>query len=255
MLKFNYIRDTLNSIIREEVSSSGIGFRLPAPVSTCNANSELWRKLKGTHPWMKTPTELLPEAVSVIVFALPLSIEAIESNVRGDYPSREWLRDYLVANKLLWNSSMKLASLLEEQGYGSLPMKPTHDFDSESLISSWSHRHAGLICGLGTFGLNNLLITPMGCAVRLCSVITEAPLEESPRPEFEYCLARRGIKCDACLRRCPVKALDDWSVGKRRCYERLNMIAEASDIGFADACGKCSTGIPCATSIPLVRNS
>lgn len=257
MLSHSVLRDLVNRILEEEVTASGIPFRLPAPVASCNAGDRIWEELKGLHPWMKVPGELLPGARGAIVFALPMSSEAVLSNAKGEDPSFEWLRDYVAANEILWRVAVKLASILEDYGYRSLPMRPTHDFDGENLRASWSHRHAGFACGLGTFGLNNLLITAMGCAVRLNSVITEASVEEGPRPEFEYCLAKRGRGCDACSRNCPVGALEDWPLGKWKCYEKLMESAKrAVHIGYADACGKCSAGVPCSTGIPLyeIRN-
>ncbi|MGB9630544.1 MAG: epoxyqueuosine reductase [Candidatus Methanodesulfokora sp.] len=252
MLACEQISTLLNSFLRDDVIKSRIAFRLPAPVAACSTDRSEWRELKSTHPWLKLPEEILAGARSVIVFALPLSHEAISSNISGEEPSFEWLREYVVANEIIWNSSSRLASYLRDLGYRSVPLRPTHDFDISSLRASWSHRHAGFVCGLGTFGLNNLLITEKGCAVRLGSVITEAEVEDSPRPSYEYCLARRGRSCNVCMRRCPVQALDDWSEGKRRCYERLISIASRwkDSLGLADACGKCSVGIPCALQVP-----
>ncbi|MGY0287812.1 MAG: epoxyqueuosine reductase [Candidatus Methanodesulfokora washburnensis] len=248
MLRYEQISTLINSFLKEEISKYRIEFRLPAPVSTCSAGRETWWELKSVHPWLKLPKEILTNAQTVIVFALPLSHEAISSNILGDEPSPEWLRDYTAANEIIWSSSSRLSSYLIDLGYKSIPIRPTHDFDSDSLRASWSHRHAGFVCGLGTFGLNNLLITEKGCAVRLGSVITEAEVEESPRPPYEYCLAKRGKLCDACIKRCPIGALDDWSSGRRKCYDRLMSIASRKQL--ADACGKCSVGIPCALQIP-----
>jgi epoxyqueuosine reductase QueG len=251
MLKLEDIGKLINSILESEVLSRGMRFRLPAPVAVGGAEDPLWTEIKLLHPWMKTPQELLSGARSVVVFALPISDEAIRSNISGDEPSFEWLRDYVAANEILWNASCKLADYLKNSGYNSLPLRPTHDFDDVELRSSWSHRHAGYVCGLGTFGLNNLLITERGCAVRICTVITEAPIERSERPRHEYCLAKLGYSCDACLRRCPIGALNDWKSMKGKCYERLLSFSEKWPIlGKADACGKCSVGIPCATQIP-----
>ncbi|WP_338094171.1 hypothetical protein [Methanorbis furvi] len=33
----------------------------------------------------------------------------------------------------------------------------------------WSHRHFAVLAGLGTFGVNNMLITRMGCYGRVSS--------------------------------------------------------------------------------------
>ena len=188
------------------------------------------------------------------MFTIPLSYDAVKSNSEHpEEPSIQWLREYLYTNKLIEEIAQYLSKVLKSMGYTSIGLKPTHDYNPSTLRSSWSHRHAGYICGLGTFGINNLLITSKGCAVRLGTIITEAKVEESERPRIEYCLEKRGIKCRRCIERCPIRALDYWGKGRFKCNERLMSIAlKYKDIlgGYTDACGKCSTGIPCATSIP-----
>ncbi len=50
----------------------------------------------------------------------------------------------------------------------------------------------------------------------------------------------------ACVARCPVGALTEDGLDKRRCYERLLQVADGfRDLGVVDVCGKCATG-PCA---------
>lgn len=246
----------INSWISELGSGFGLRFRLPAPVAFAKVTDVLWTQIKRTHPWVALPQELLPEAKSVIVYAVPLTLEAIRSNVESAEPSVEWLRDYAYANKIINETSKRVAELLEREGYASVSLKATHDFDDETLRASWSHKHAGYVAGLGTFGANRLLITKKGCAVRLGSVVTALELEPTARPKFEYCLEKRGFRCGKCVERCPVGALSDWDRGKFDCWHRLQRIdrenktyAEAFG-GPLSACGKCAVGIPCATRVP-----
>jgi len=248
------VRELINGVFEEEVLKLGIRFRLPAPVASRNTSDILWSKLKSVHPWIKHPCEILATARSVIVFALPLSAEAVESNVGGKEPSIQWLKEYLVGNKIIEKAGTRVAEELRKWGFKSIAIRPTHNFDEKTLTASWSHRHAGYVCGLGTFGLNNMLITVKGCAVRLGSVLTEAIVEETPRPTSEYCLEKRGMTCSLCVRKCPIDALSSWEDnGKFRCHSRLGEIARKY-IGllheYADACGKCCVGLPCSLSIP-----
>ena len=203
---------------------------------------------------MLHPREILPTAESVIVFALPLSTEAIESNVGDTEPSLQWLKEYLIGNEVISKVGNAVVQEMKSRGFKSVAIEATHNFSKESLTASWSHRHAGYVCGLGTFGINNMLITPKGCAVRLGTVITEAVIEESIRPETEYCLERRGIRCRKCLLRCPINALSIWETeGKFKCFNRLMEIAvkfRAILHDSADACGKCCVGLPCTSRIP-----
>ncbi len=248
------VYELINGLLKEEVLRVGIRFRLPAPVASGNTNDTLWSRLKSAHPWIKHPREILLTARSVIVFALPLSTEAVESNVRGKEPSIQWLREYLVGNRVIEKVGNRVAEELRKWKFKSIMIKPTHNFDEKTLTASWSHRHAGYVCGLGTFGLNNMLITPKGCAVRLGTIITEAVIEETPRPTSEYCLEKKGMSCSVCVRRCPVNALSMWEGnGKFRCFSRLMKIAEKYEEvlhEYADACGKCCVGLPCSLRIP-----
>ena len=114
--------------------------------------------------------------------------------------------------------------------------------------SRFSERHAGFIAGLGTFGLCRGLITKSGMAVRLGSVITDAPLEPDKRPYndiYEYC-----ARCGACLRHCPAKAIT-FENGKDHpaCSAFIDKVLEAEG-GTYYGCGKCQVGVPCETSIP-----
>lgn len=250
------VRKLLNEWVEELGRGFSLKYRLPAPVAFARAADPLWAEIRNLHPWMATPQELLPEADTIIVFAVPLTLEAVRSNVEGAEPSVEWLRDYAYTSRVIDEVSRRLAEFLEREGYASVALRATHDFDPKRLAASWSHRHAGYIAGLGTFGANRLLITEKGCAVRLGSVVTELGVEPTPRPRFEYCLEKRGLPCGRCRGRCPIGAFDDWERKKFECWRKQLQTCEENRelvkaFGYpVDACGKCSVAVPCATEIP-----
>ena len=75
--------------------------------------------------------------------------------------------------------------------------------------SAWSERHIAHACGLGTFGLCDGLITPVGKSMRLGSVIAQMPVEPASRPYTDhhaYCLHYARGTCGVCMQRCPVGA-------------------------------------------------
>jgi epoxyqueuosine reductase QueG len=95
-----------------------------------------------------------------------------------------------------------------------------------------------------------MLITDAGCAGRLGSLVVDAPLEptSSPTdPHRERCRYLHDQSCTVCVERCPVEALTETGLNKRRCHERLLLTAayHFREVGLADVCGKCATG-PCA---------
>jgi len=248
-----HVQSLLTEVADSLSQKFNVQFRLPVLVGVASVEDFLWLKLRSIHPWHAHPQELLPTAKSVIVIALPLSREAVLSNKYGVKPSRQWLYEYVVANKLLEELVETLCEHLVRQGFDSIGIKPTHEFSPTHLVARWSHRHAGYIAGLGTFGINNMLITRAGCAVRLASVITSCKLETTPRPEVEYCLEKRGVRCSSCIRACPVEAFRDWRYGKYLCYTWLLRVDHMYRNLYndpTDACGKCISNAVCALSVP-----
>jgi epoxyqueuosine reductase QueG len=75
--------------------------------------------------------------------------------------------------------------------------------------------HAAVEAGLGTLGLNLMLLTPeYGPRVMLGAVLTSAALEPD-RPMAEpLCL---GEACGRCLLACPADAIGQWALDKERC--------------------------------------
>ncbi len=253
MISLSYISSLIDEFVDRYSFRTDIEYRLPAPIASTSAYNKLWSIFIKKIPSHLHPREICSNAKSVVVFAIPLSRYAVESNKYGRYPSIQWLKEYLYTNRLISELVEYISKYLKRLGYYSVGIKPTHEFSRVNLRARWSHRHAGYIAGLGTFGLNNLLITEMGCAVRLGSIITEASIEESEKPRYEYCLAKRGVKCTACIDRCPINALSDWTTGRFKCYQWLESIDRRYRLllgGCVDACGKCSTGVPCALKIP-----
>jgi ferredoxin len=124
--------------------------------------------------------------------------------------------------------------------------------------SNWSERHAAYAAGLGTFGLCDGLITPLGKAVRIGSVVARLSLPPSPRPYADrhtHCLFHSHGSCGRCIARCPVGALGRHGHDKQLCQHYTHRSANAvirKRYGIdTDACGLCQTGVPCTDRIPL----
>lgn len=123
--------------------------------------------------------------------------------------------------------------------------------------SNWSERHAAFTAGLGTFGLCDGLITPVGKAVRIGSVIAAVKIAPSSRPydnHHAYCLHYTENICRKCIPRCPVKALSESGHDKKKCmqYTEQTMnryIKEEYGIDTS-ACGLCQGNVPCTDKVP-----
>lgn len=154
-------------------------------------------------------TSLLPNAKSVVVLGKEIYKEVVSllgpSKEAGEAERGELLgvhTDYL--NGRLNRAVHELASFFKQEGYRSLPLPAVGPTDQRFLTSLFSYKHAAQLAGLGTIGHHSLLITPeYGPRVRLACILTEASLEPSQLTNRDYC-----INCDACIRECPVQALE-----------------------------------------------
>jgi epoxyqueuosine reductase len=124
-------------------------------------------------------------------------------------------------------------------------------------MARWSHKHLAHLVNLGRFGVNHLLITPVGCTGRLGSLVSEVELgDHSLINTKEACLLKAGKECGQCIKACPVDALSQTAFDRRRCWDRLNDNRRTLDY-FSDlpesthVCGKCAALVPCSFKNPV----
>lgn len=222
-------------------------------VAAASADDPLFQKLREVvGPEHSLPRDLLAGARSVIVFFLPFQQWVGEQNDQAKgFSARSWAEAYVVTNRLIVAINGHLNAMVEDMGCLAVPTPPTHNFDQERLLSGWSHKHIAYIAGLGTFGHNHLLITDSGCCGRLGSLVTTMPIPATPRLDIEYCLAKAGGKCHACVFRCRYGALFKTHYDRHACYRQcLVNDAHFPDLPLTDVCGKCACGVPCSHAIP-----
>lgn len=198
------------------------------------------------------PEDILPGAKTVIAYFIPFSEQIVNSNIDGKYSSEQWATAYVETNQLIAEINQHLKKKLAEKNYKASLIAATNNFDKERLLSDWSHRHAAYIAGVGTFGINNMLITEKGCAGRVGTLVTNLELEASSRDEKENCLNKAGFNCSRCVDRCVNGSLQEDSFDRHKCYElllendKLRMESKLTDV-----CGKCCVDLPCSFTAPV----
>ncbi len=218
----------------------------------------------------QTPREVMADslggdslAASVISWVLPITRATRESNRPEKlFPSQGWARTRSFGEQLNAALRRHLVDWLGAQGHRAVapqlaPGWQEHRETPVGMASSWSERHAAYAAGLGTFSLNDALITPRGIAHRCGSVITDLALEPSARPYPDHrhnCLFHREGSCGLCIARCPANALSREGHDKNACREyvyvtAVNAVAEQYGVA-ATGCGLCQTGVPCEGQIP-----
>lgn len=204
------------------------------------------------------------EDISVIVYVLPIMEETIKSNAEQDkFPSIRWAHTRDSGEKFNALLRKHIVDLLRGEGF--LALAPADSSYWQMLIderigfaSSWSERHAAYAAGLGTFSLNDALITPRGIAHRVGSIVVNLKLKPSPRPYESHqanCLFYNSGTCGECVKRCPAGALSESGHDKSVCSQYvyatcIEGLREEYNIDVTTGCGLCQTKVPCSMRIP-----
>jgi epoxyqueuosine reductase QueG len=155
-----------------------------------------------------------------------------------------------------------LIKALEQKGIKAVAPGQSSFWENKKLekygfASTWSERHVAYISGLGTFGLTDALITSLGTAVRIGSVVINASLNPTIRcytKYNEYCLFYTNGTCMQCAKRCPANAITENGHNKVKCreYQRNNASKNTKTKYNIDSnyCGICLFGTPCESCNP-----
>ena len=189
-------------------------------------------------PWVPhqfRPPAIWPEVKTVIVIGLPVSLPVVETA-----PSIWYHELYRTVNTLLDTSALRIAAFLNAKGFPSVPL-PRDGYGSigvlkEKPVAFFSHRHAAYLAGLGTFGINNTLLTKeYGPRVRFTSIFTTAEIPSDPLMEEDLC-----TRCMQCVNICPVKAIPgtdypEGLINKITCATRSEALLKR----YISPCGLC----------------
>ena len=216
-------------------------------VGLADAESPLFPELRiVAYRGHRVPQDYLPGARTVISYFLPFEPSVAGGNVGGDAPSRGWADAYKVTNAMAAELNRRIADGVEGLGFSAVVPEDAGVI-VDGTYSVWSQRHVARIAGLGSFGMNNMLITESGCCGRFFSVITDVPCVHDRPFTGERCLHRLDGSCGRCMSVCPMQAISDEGFDRTACGGRCE---SNMDILGADVCGKCVVGMPCTSGDP-----
>ena len=227
---------TLKKEIQEKCKTLGIPLVGFAPVDRWkNPPGELPNVL---FPWIPEnfwPQSIYPEAKTVIVIGLPVSLPIVETA-----PSIYYHELYKTVNSMLDSKAYEMANFLNEKGFSSIYLPRDGYGDIKIVIQNpfafFSHKHAAYLAGLGSFGHNNVLLTPeYGPRVRFTSIFTSAEITPDQIKIQDICL-----HCLLCSKNCPVEAIPPKGdfpppVDKKACAIRSAQLRDE----FRSPCGIC----------------
>lgn len=164
----------------------------------------------------------------------------------ADGPTPGYYEQYHVLNAKLDSLAELGASRLRERGFRALAQTTTTVVESAGYRTPFPHKTCATRSGLGWIGKSALLVTPeFGPAVRLSSVLTDAPLEALGQPVD----ASRCGGCTRCRDHCPGGAVRGalWNVDVDRealvdveaCRKAARALARERVGQEITLCGKC----------------
>jgi epoxyqueuosine reductase QueG len=184
-------------------------------------------------------------AVSI---AYPLDREVLKEIYEG--PTKNYRDEYVRVNKVLAILGQNVCDLIQKTGYETHLVGPTTEsWNKRTLSAEFPHKTAATRSGLGWIGKCALLVTrEYGSAVRLCTIMTDAPLPVGKPVEQSFCGS-----CNQCRNVCPVSAPygKEWSpslsrediIDIRACHDQAKAFSNARDLGHT-ICGICMVACP-----------
>lgn len=203
------------------------------------------------------PSDVIENATIVVAYFVPFLKEMADTNKVRGLASEEWALAYEETNEMLGAINEHLIKTLGELGYRAAVHPESKKFDRDRVISSWSHRHIAYMAGLGTFGMNNMLITEKGCCGRYSTLVTDLDVIPDEPLDDELCIYKKSGNCGACMANCPSGALTATGFDRYKCYKVCldnaavhtafgSSYADDGEAVGSEVCGKCVAGMPCA---------
>jgi hypothetical protein len=201
--------------------------------------------------------------LTVIAWILPATAATRTDQAQSDnHPSERWARTRHLGEQ--FNEALRCYVVDTLRAAGTPTVAPMlapfwrrRSRGPYAPCSNWSERHAAHAAGLGTFGLCDGLITPVGKAVRVGSVVARLTIPPTARPYQDhraYCLFFAQGSCGRCIPRCPAGALSVKGHDKQKCmrYTEIGMNAVLKKRYGIDtyACGLCQADVPCTDHVP-----
>jgi epoxyqueuosine reductase len=209
----------------------------------------------------KKPDDLR-DTLSLISWILPITDKTRQSNhPETIYPSVPWVYTRWYGEQFNDALHNHVVETLHKKGYlATAPaLQPffNRKHNEKGAYSNFSLRHMAFAAGHGTFSLSDGFITEKGIAMRCGAVVTDLALPVTTRTAtgpYSNCLAYVGLKCTACIRRCPADAISENGHDKVKCeaYMATQFAGMRKELKVGiTGCGLCQTKVPCEFKNPV----
>ena len=202
-------------------------------IGYASADDPYFESLRGfVNPNHLLPNEVLPDAKTVIAYFIPF-VPGMSWINEKPVEERSWHWDmaYGELRDLDVELKQELIGFLDSKGAKAVIPDGRSRHDHKRKASGWSLRHVCYAAGLGTWGMNNMLITRHGCCATYGTIVTNLEIEADELIKEELCLYKKDGSCGVCMSNCPTGAL------KPEGFDRYNC---------QSSCGRCINMAPCA---------
>ncbi len=189
-----------NSVMKEQNLSPGYTEKLKSEILALGADLVGIADVEPLNELRVDPPNLLEPFSRAVSIALHLPSAGFEEII--DRPTPVYKSIYQTANLMLDQIAFRTATILEKDGYYSLPIPASQVLDQKNWYGAITHKAVARMAGLGWQGKNLLIITPRyGSRVRLATILTQARLE------IDGPVKNRCGNCTNCLDACPAQAI------------------------------------------------
>jgi epoxyqueuosine reductase len=152
-----------------------------------------------------------------------------------------WHHCYAVVNQQLDWTVLRMAAMIQKEGFRAVPVPVTVKIDEQELLGPFTHKAVARLAGLGWIGKSCLLVTPQtGPRVRWATVLTNAPLTPTGK-----LLDQRCGSCQCCVKACPVNAFTGREFRQDEPIElRYDVKKCQTYLKHAQVCGLCLASCP-----------
>lgn len=207
---------------------------------------ELYSKVDLNEPRSEDTVEG-PINIPQYPFGISIILEHPKDVIKSIHnaPTMEYYNAYHRLNNKLDELAILCADYIKKQGYNVYPLTVSATKEYGIFRTVMPHKTVAVRAGLGWIGKSALFITEQyGSAVRLTSVLTDAPLEYNRQIMTSKCGS-----CMLCTSSCPGKAISGraWSPENDRdeffdamaCRKKAREIAANTIDKQITLCGKC----------------
>lgn len=270
-----HIKDCIFNHSENVHPSTGKRYYDEPDVFFADASDPIFETFKSVvSPEHMTPKEIFELEYGENTFqggSVIVTISAIQEDIRTsnrvctDMASKEWALNRGHGDEIFHKGRFRdIVKHIQGMGFKAVAPWLSDKFKvmrTDTLTSNWSERHMAYAAGAGTFGLSDGFITEKGTCIRIISIVTDMVLEPDIRKEQSHtanCLFMAKGLCGACIKRCPVSAIDKNGHDKIRCLAFVYGEASkkfAAEVGGIEktgsGCGLCQTKVPCEFRNPM----